>query len=95
MFVPAGTMLVAMGIWMPANYLLADPWRWPVIGGAIVLQLCLSIWIMQRGLWPYRCKQMAAAGCEVCPKCGYIQRDAPAEVRTCSECGAGRIERQP
>ena len=91
-FIPAGTMLLAMCVWMPAIQLLNDPWRWPVIGAALLAQTCTCLTIMPRLLWPYRCQWMAAAGCEVCPACGYIQRNAQSHIRTCSECGASRVE---
>jgi hypothetical protein len=91
-FIPAGAMLLAMALWMPAIYVLHDPWRWVMIGAVLLLQIWLSLAIMPRVLWPCRCRWMAAAGCEVCPRCGYLQRNSPPSVRTCSECGAARID---
>ncbi len=89
--VPAAAMLLFMFIWMPAIYYMPDPWRLFVVVGSIVAQLWVSLRIMHRVLWPFRCRRMAMAGCEVCPRCAYVLRDAPASVPICSECGANRI----
>lgn len=89
---PGGIGLVAACIWMPALWVVPDPWRWFTILGTIATQFWVTIALLHRACWPARCRAMAALGFEVCPRCGYPQRDAPPGVRTCSECGGRRID---
>lgn len=84
-------MMALIFVWMPAISYAPLPWKWLIVLGAVVVQLPVTFVLMMRVMWPWRCRAMAAAGYEVCPRCAYPRTEGASEAAGCSECGSPRI----